>query len=70
MYSDDINKICEVCVFSGAVKGSATHLTCSAWGGYVSKSHTCPQFKYDILKKKVRRRPSVNTAFSPEDFAL
>lgn len=70
MYSENIEKICSVCVHSGAVKGSATHLMCALGGGYVPKSHTCAKFKYDVLKKQVRRRPPLENSFTAEDFKL
>jgi hypothetical protein len=70
MYSDNIEKICDVCLFSKKVKGSATHLECTLDGSYVPLSHSCGGFKYDILKKRVRRRPEFVSHFTAEDFKL
>ena len=69
MYSDNIDKICDVCVYSKSAKGSATHLQCS-YGGYVPRSYTCSRFKYDVIKKHVRRKPKLEHKFSAADFEL
>lgn len=69
MYSENINKICDVCMYSKSVKGSATHLQCT-YGGFVPRNHTCGKFKYDVLKKRVRRRPALEHKFTAADFEL
>lgn len=70
MYSDDIEKICALCVHAHAVKGTVTHMQCTHVGGYVPLSHTCLDFKYDVLKKRVRRKPPLKHNFTADDFKL
>ena len=70
MYSETIDKICDVCVYAKSVKGTVTHRLCELGEGYVPLSHTCAGFKYDILKKRVRRKPKLEHNFSADDFKL
>jgi hypothetical protein len=71
MYSDTIDKICRVCIHARQEKGIITHMRCELDGGYYPVRHTCPKFKYDILKKQVRRKREVpKNKFRPEDFSL
>lgn len=70
MYSENVDKICEVCVYAKSVKGTATHRKCELGGGYVPLSYSCDSFKYDILKKKVRRKPKLEHSFTAEDFKI
>lgn len=72
MYSKENEPVCGLCLHSGEVKGIATHVSCSKRGGYMPKSRTgCTDYKYDIFKRKVKRKKSnVFEGFSPEDFTL
>lgn len=71
MYSEDIEKICKVCVHASPVKGSLVYIHCDVLNGYSAQQYTCPKFKYDILKKTVRRKKDVQKHdFKPEDFSL
>lgn len=71
MYSPEIEKTCKVCVYASEVKGTITHIKCEILNGYSSKMYTCPKFKYDVLKKNVRRKKDVQDhGFAPEDFSL
>ena len=70
IYSDDINKICAVCVHAVKIAGDDSHMRCTRKRADKSVSDTCAKFRYDILKKPTRRRRRLNTDFKPEDFTL
>lgn len=72
IYSPDINKICALCVNAKKIKGSETHMECAKKNGeFVAlNKEACEFFKYDILKRPVRRRKKSSGKFSPEDFSL
>ena len=55
IYSQNINKVCAVCQM--AHKKSEDEMYCD-------------KFKYDILKRHVRRMRKLKTNFNPEDFSL
>lgn len=38
--------------------------------GIMQLNSSCSSFKYDPLKRKPRRKPVINSDFSPEDFKL
>lgn len=69
IYSQNINKVCAVCQM--AHKKSEDEMYCDI------KNKRCPlpiplvdKFKYDILKRHVRRMRKLKTNFNPEDFSL
>ncbi|HIT84680.1 MAG TPA: hypothetical protein IAA60_02115 [Candidatus Ornithomonoglobus intestinigallinarum] len=70
IYSDDIEKICALCVYSE--KRSNTLVFCAHLGQCVGASDSaCKRYKYDILKREVRRRRPLDTnKLSEEDFKL
>jgi len=71
MYSENIEKICRYCQWAKNAVGVADYMQCSVHGGYFRLSHTCENFKYDILKKSVRRKKDIsNHGFTAADFSL
>ncbi len=72
MYSEQIDKTCSVCIHCCAVKGNETHIKCSLLGEYVpAAKDACPKFRYDIRKRKLRRRkPLPKPKYCAEDFKL
>ena len=72
MYSKEIEHKCGLCVFSEPAKGVITHIRCKKRNEYMATGHApCNEYKYDIFKKKVRRKKDkALQGFSPEDFAL
>lgn len=69
IYSDDIQKVCSLCVFSESYGGE--EIFCSKYKKPVGVAdEACKKYKYDILKRKVRRRKPPRTDFSEEDFKL
>ena len=72
IYSEDINKICGLCVHAKKAKGSETHMHCGIHNGeYVAVSReACEKFEYDVFKRPVRRRKKSAGHFKPEDFML
>lgn len=72
MYSEDIDKVCRLCVFSRSVDGIKTHIMCTKDNAYYQNNNeACLNFKYDIFKKNIKRRKKYNfNNFSDEDFKL
>ena len=72
MYSKDNEPICGMCVSAKPAKGVETHCFCETKKEYVTKGHKgCEEYRYDIFKRKIRRRKSeISEGFSPEDFKL
>lgn len=70
IYSDDINKVCALCVYAQGDSDS-DELFCTRRKKNTAASRSdCKKFKYDIFKKPVRRKRRLKTDFSPEDFTL
>lgn len=71
IYSENINKICGLCVKAKPLKGSSTHMCCEKRNECVSISNNaCSDFEYDIFKRHTRRRKKSAAKFSAEDFKL
>lgn len=71
IYSEDINKICALCVFAEPKDNTEDELFCSRRKKNTAATNSgCKKFKYDIFKKTVRRKKRLKTDFSPEDFTL
>lgn len=69
IYSQNINKICAVCQM--AHKHSEEEMYCDIKKQAVPMNCTaCEKFRYDILKRHVRRMRKLKTDFSKEDFSL
>ena len=69
IYSQNINKVCAVCQM--AHKKSEDEMYCDIKKQALSVTDTaCDKFKYDILKRHVRRMRKLKTNFNPEDFSL
>lgn len=69
IYSQDINKICAVCQM--AHKHSDEEMYCDIKKQALPiNSEACEKFKYDILKRHVRRTKKLKTHFKSEDFSL
>ena len=71
IYSEDINKICALCMNADFVPENDDAMYCRIKGVNVDKSHPdCDKFKYDIFKKPIRRKKRLKTTFSADDFKL
>lgn len=71
MYSDEIEKVCSLCEFAQIPVGSASTLYCRKRKKDVNiADEACKAYKYDILKRKVRRKKPYTTALNPEDFEI
>ncbi len=69
MYSPDIEQKCALCRYSKKIDGVDRELVCEKFG-VVASSYVCKKFKYDIFKKKVKRRKPIDTNYSPDDFSI
>jgi hypothetical protein len=71
IYSEEIDKVCRLCVYSETVKGTKEHVRCTKLGGYVPIGHMCDLFEYDVFKRVVRRKKTVvKDKFTADDFLL
>ena len=69
IYSSEINKVCGLCQM--AEVRSETEMFCSRYGKTIPVNEEgCKKFKYDILKKKVRRMRRLKTNYNKEHFTL
>lgn len=69
IYSREINRICAVCQM--AHKHSDEEMYCEQKKQAVPiNGAACEKFRYDILKKNVRRMKRLKTNYNPEDFSL
>ena len=69
IYSDDINKICAVCVMANECDNG--EILCTKKNKtFPATNVACRKFRYDILKKKVRRMRRLKTDYKKEDFTL
>ena len=71
IYSNDINKVCSLCVFAQAIDGNDDEIYCQRYKKNTAATMgDCKKFKYDIFKKVVRRKRRLNTNFTADDFKL
>ena len=69
IYSDEINKICAVCVM--ATESGDGEILCTKKNKTFPATTTgCRKFRYDILKKRVKRMRRLKTDYKKEDFTL
>ena len=69
IYSDEINKICAVCVMAHETDGG--EILCTKKNKtFPAGTEACKKFRYDILKKKVKRMRRLKTDYKKEDFTL
>ncbi|MCC8168940.1 MAG: hypothetical protein LIO59_00895, partial [Oscillospiraceae bacterium] len=70
IYSEDKNKICGLCQYAVNTAGDEDSVHCSRkHRDFAVSSEACRKFRYDIFKKKVRRKRKLKT-YSPADFEL
>lgn len=71
IYSEDINKICALCVHAEAVDGKENTMFCRLRKKeFDASSPDCGKFEYDIFKKTVRRKKRLKTNYNADDFKL
>ena len=71
IYSNDINKVCALCLHAEFIENNETAMHCTLKKINVDKAAPdCGKFVYDIFKKQVRRKKRLKTDFTPEDFTL
>lgn len=71
MYSENIDKVCRLCIYAKPAAGVETHVKCTLSGAYVKVGFVCQSYKYDVLKRRVRRKKDVaGLGFSANDFSI
>ncbi len=69
MYSPNIEKICALCVYAQKTDDPMQFL-CKKKGD-VRYNYTCKKFRYDIFKKKLPPRRSLNEQnYTADDFSI
>lgn len=68
MYDPDIEAKCALCQKAELIPGT-NQVLCEKYG-VVEYNYVCKKYKYDIFKKKVRRRGALDTNYSEEDFSI
>ncbi len=71
IYSEDINKVCALCVYANLQDNDADEVYCTRLKKNTAATKgDCKKFKYDIFKRPVRRKRRLRTDFDAEDFKL
>lgn len=71
IYSEEINKICGLCLHAEYTDGSGDDMYCSKRRRNVTAGcEACRKFKYDILKRTARRKRKKLKTYSSSDFEL
>ena len=69
MYSEDIPKICGFCALASKMDEDTVHCNKKACTRQIT-DEVCRHYRYDILKRQVRRKKAFKTDLKPEDFEL
>lgn len=69
IYSPNINKICGLCQMAHKIENDNVYCDIKKVNIPLN-TEGCDKFKYDILKRHVRRMKRLKTDFNPEDFSL
>ena len=71
IYSEEIPKICSLCIFANKAPADAEFVFCRRENQNKGITESaCRFYKYDILKRSVKRRKALKVDFSEEDFRL
>lgn len=62
-------KICRYCAFAKRIPATEEVL-CEKKNVIQSEDNICKKYKYDILKKELRRRKATTKKFDKDDFAI
>lgn len=68
IYEQDIEKKCALCQKSKPIVGSLD-MVCEKYG-VVAYDHVCKKYKYDIFKKKLKRKNRIEGEYTEEDFSI
>ena len=70
LWDEGQENTCGYCIYAGRIPND-DRLTCLKRSGIFEFTHTCKKFKFDILKKNVRRKKIPDfSKFSAENFQL
>lgn len=70
LWTQENPDICRFCAFANRATGIDDEIFCERKKKYFSEDNTCSKFKYDILKKELRRGRSQTVKYDPEQFEL
>ncbi len=68
VYSQDIERKCALCQFGEPIPDTLEVL-CKKYG-VVEYNYVCKKYKYDIFKKKVKRKRDIGIEYNEEDFFI
>ena len=69
LWEEEELKICRFCAF-GARITSSEDVFCEKKKQIISEDNSCKKYRYDVLKKEVRRRPQKKNNFNKGDFEI
>lgn len=69
IYSDEIPKICSFCAFSDKYDDDSVYCRKKMKNTDID-AEACKYYKYDILKRAVRRKRQFSVDLNPEDFEI
>ena len=68
IFNSNIIPACEYCAY-GRMSPSKDKVLCIK-RGFMLPSSSCHSFKYDVLKRKPKKSPKIDTNYTKEDFSL
>ena len=69
LWEEEELKICRFCAF-GARIAASEEVFCEKKKQIISEDSSCKKYKYDILKKELRRRKTNTRKFDKGDFLI
>ena len=71
LWDETQENMCGFCIFAGKIPNDDDNITCTKKKKVFEFTNTCKKFKFDILKKDVRRAKVPDfSKFSAENFQL
>lgn len=69
LWENEMPEICRFCAFAARISNSED-IFCEKKKQIIAEDFSCKKFKYDILKKELKRRKRVTPGFNPGDFEI
>ena len=69
LWENDMPEICRFCAFAARIAGSEA-VFCEKKKQVFPEDNTCKKYKFDILKREVRRRKNSASKYAPEQFEI
>ncbi len=69
LWTQENPSICRFCAFAKRFSATAD-VYCEKKKNFIAEDETCKKFKFDILKKELRRRKPFASTHTPEEFEI